>query len=61
MTLKFIGKFEKETNVFFRAVVVAQLVEQSLPIPEVCCSYPVTDKNFIMNIYQLSAVLKRRK
>ena len=30
---------------FFRAVVVAQLVERSLPIPEVCGLNPVIAKN----------------
>ena len=34
----------------FRAVVVAQLVEQSLPIPEVCGSNPAISKKFILNI-----------
>ena len=29
------------------AVVVAQLVERPLPIPEVCCSNPVIGKNYI--------------
>ena len=33
-----------------RAVVVAQLVERSLPIPEVCGSNPVTGKN-LLNLY----------
>ena len=33
------------------AVVVAQLVEQSLPIPEVRDSNPVIGKKIIMNIY----------
>ena len=31
-----------------RAVVVAQLVERSLPIPEVCGSNPVISKNLLM-------------
>ena len=42
------------------AVVVAQLVERSLPIPEVRSSNPVIGKN-LLNIYFLSTVLKRRK
>ena len=42
------------------AVVVAQLVEQSLPIPEVCGSNPIIGKKIILNIL-LSTVLKRRK
>ena len=41
-------------------VVVAQLVERSLPIPEVHGSNPVVDKKIILNIL-LSTVLKRRK
>ena len=40
-----------------RTVVVAQLVERSLPIPEVCGSNPVIGKNlFILNICFLSTV-----
>ena len=36
---------------------VAQLVEQLLPIPEVCSSNPITSKNlFILNICLLSTV-----
>ena len=42
------------------AAVVAQLVERSLPIPEVRGSNPVIGKKFILNIL-LSTVLKRRK
>ena len=39
------------------AVVVAQLVEQLLPIPEVCGLNPVIGKNlFILNIFLLSIV-----
>ena len=41
-------------------VVVAQLVEWSLPIPEVCGSNPITSKVFI-EYSLLSTVLKRRK
>ena len=41
------------------AVVVAQLVERSLPTPEVCCSNPVIGKPYIT--YLLSTVLKWRK
>ena len=41
-------------------VVVAQLVEQSLAIPEVRGSTPVIGK-ILLNICLLSAVLKRRK
>ena len=38
-------------------VVVAQLVEQSLPIPEVCGLNPVISKNYyILNICLLSTV-----
>ena len=43
-----------------RAVVVAQLVEQSLLIPEVRGSNLVIGK-ILLNIYLLSTVLKRRK
>ena len=42
------------------AVVVAQLVEWSLPLAEVCSSNPVICKKFILNIL-LPTVLKRRK
>ena len=42
---------------FIREVVVAQLVERSLSIPEVRGSNPVIGKNlFILNIYLLSTV-----
>ena len=41
-------------------MVVAQLVERSPPIPEVCCLNPVIGKK-LLNIYILSTVLKRRK
>ena len=41
-------------------VVVTQLVERSLSIPEVCGSTPVIGK-ILLNICLLSAVLKRRK
>ena len=41
----------------YRAVVVAQLVGRSLPIPEVCGLNPVIGKNlFILNICLLSTV-----
>ena len=43
-----------------REVVVAQLVEQSLSIPEVRGSTPVIGK-ILLNICLLSAVLKRQK
>ena len=42
-----------------RAVVVAQLVERLIPIPEVCGSIPVIGKINIEHF--LSTVLKRRK
>ena len=42
-----------------RAVVVAQLVERLLPVPEVCGSNPVTGKKFMEHL--LSTALKRRK
>ena len=46
-----------------RAVVVSQLVEQLLPIPEVHGSIPVIDKIYIEHLLTclLSTVLKRRK
>ena len=44
------------------AVVVAQLVERSLPTPEVRCSNPVIGKNlFIEHLFTVNCVLKRRK
>ena len=43
----------------YRAVVVAQLVERSLPIPEVRGSNPVIGKNYIGHL--LSTGLKRQK
>ena len=48
------GKF-----LIYWAVVVAQLVERSPPIPEVRGSNPVI--LFILNIHSVSTVLKRRK
>ena len=47
-----------------REVVVAQLVERSLPIPEVRGSNPVIGKILFISIEQLytvNCVLKRRK
>ena len=47
MTLRMLGI----ENADAWAVAVAQLVERSLPIPEVCGSSPVIGKNlFILNI-----------
>ena len=45
------------------AVVVAQLVERSLPVPEVRGSNPVMGKFYIEHLFTclLSTVLKRRK
>ena len=51
-----VGPFKK--NYLIGAVAVAQLVEWSLPIAEVCGSKSVIGKIFI---YLLSTVLKRRK
>ena len=48
-------------NGYKGAVVVAQLVERPLPITEVHGSNPVIGKKYIMNIYLLSTVMKRRK
>ena len=46
-----------------RAVVVAQLVEQSLPIPEARGSNPVIGNIYVEHLFTclLSTVLKRRK
>ena len=45
-----------------RAVVVAQLVERSLPTPEVCALYPVKGNLLYRTfICLLSTVLQRRK
>ena len=63
MTLKLFDKLEKETNIFFRALFTAQLVEQSLPIPEVCSSNPVTEKNcneHIMSSIDKTKIKKKR-
>ena len=47
----------KKSGKKLRAVVVLQLVERSLPIPEVRGSNPVIGKKlFILNIFILSAV-----
>ena len=50
-------------NVLPRAVVVAQLVERLLPIPEVQGSNPVIGKIYIEHLFTclLSSVLNRRK
>jgi len=46
----------------FKAVVVAQLVERLLPVPEVRGSNPVIGKNlFIEHLFTVNCVLKRRK
>ena len=59
--------FKKETltrvpsiNKISREVVVAQLIERSLSIPEIRGSTQVIRK-ILLNIYLLSTVLKRRK
>ena len=53
--LKIVLLFEKTKNKLKWAVVVAQLVEQLLPIPEVCSSNPVIGKKlFVLNICLLS-------
>ena len=49
-------------NTLIWAVVVAQLVEQSLPIPEVRGSNPVISKNlfiYIEHLFTVNCVLKR--
>ena len=53
-----LGRFDSN-NIVHWEVVVAQLVERSLSIPEVCGSTPVIGK-FILNNC-LFTVLKRRK
>ena len=52
-----VNKQRKESG---HAMVVAQLVQRLLPIPEVCCSNPLIGKVFIEHCL-LSTVLKRRK
>ena len=49
---------QQVTKIFFREVVVAQLVERSLPIPEVRGSNPVISKNLLKlnNYCMLSTV-----
>ena len=48
----------------YRAVVVAQLVERLLPIPEVCGSNPVIGKNlhstFTVNCIEKTKIKKKR-
>ena len=46
---------------FQGAVVVAQLVERSLLIPEVRGSNPVIGKKYIEHLFTVNCVLKRRK
>ena len=46
-------------NFYFGAVVVAQFVERSLPIPDVRGSNPVISNKYIEHL--LSPVFKRRK
>ena len=60
---QFLGKSiaTKNYNILFRAVVVAQLVEQSLPMSEVRGSNPVIGKLLYQRIIcLLSTALKRR-
>ena len=49
-------KSSRNENIFERLVVVAQLVEQSLPTPQFRGSKPVIGK-----FYLISTALKRRK
>ena len=42
------------------AVVVAQLVEQLLPIPEVCGSNPVINKIFIEHMFAVNCIEKTK-
>ena len=50
----------RQKIIYIWEVVVAQLVEQSLAIPEVCSLTPVIGK-ILLSICLLSTVLKRRK
>ena len=54
----------KAQELYWMAVVVAQMVEQSLPIPEDCGSNPAIGKNSFICIKHLitdNCVLERRK
>ena len=55
-----LSKHMREIEKKYWAVVVAQLVERSLPIPEVRGSNPVIGKNLNLT-FLLSTVLKRQK
>ena len=59
---KFHGIAHLANIVISRAVVVAQLVERLLPVPEVRGSNPVIGKNlFIEHLFTVNCVLKRQK
>ena len=49
--LQFINKYSINKTWFLGEVVVAQLVERSLPIPEVCNSNPVIGKIYIEHLF----------
>ena len=46
-------------NAYRGAVVVAQLVEQLLPIPELCSLNPVIGKNFIEHLFSVNSSEKK--
>ena len=56
---KYVSATETIFSLTNRTVVVAQLVEQSLPIPEVRGSNPVIGKKYIEHI--MSSIMKRLK
>ena len=60
----FLGKVEESVKMDIGAVVVAQLVERLLPIPEVRGSNPVIGKILFISIehlFTINWVLERRK
>ena len=61
MYLVYLGNTSKRSLNNCRAVVVAQLVERLLPIPEVCGSIPVIGKKYIYieDLFTVNCVLKR--
>ena len=56
-------KHKKYNGVVITEVDVAQLVERSLPIPEIRCTTPVISRIYIEHFFTcfLSTVMKRRK
>ena len=51
----------RRNEVIAGGVVVAQLVEQLLPIPDVRSSNPVIGKKFILNIYCIEKTKIKKK